>query len=226
VSAILKGDPTTSELRDFRTIMLRPGVSRKTRTHCYDSYLLLCYKNTLTHAGWAVCPYFRNGSCPIDRATRKFDPASGGTKTWKDHIESHESGGAAEILKKKRGREAVESTIVPRKLGAMAKKALAMAAARAVFLDMRPISFAEPSRGISEFAACLFEEGQRMPAAGRPDMTDYLPSAAAVRTSLMDMTTVKLKYDREISIPAAMAVGGGMSSDGLKRSAQVSSTTT
>jgi hypothetical protein len=217
VSAILKGDPTTYELRDFRTIMLRPGVSRKTRTLCYDRYLLLCYKNTLTHVGWAVCPYFRNGSCPIDRATRKFDPASGGTTSWKDHIESHESGGTAGILKKKRGREAVEGTIVPRKLGAMAKKALAMAAARALFLDLRQISFAEPARGISEFAACLFEEGQRMPAAGVPDMTDYLPSAAAVRSSLMEMAAAEQKYDREISIPAAMAVGGGMSSDGLKK---------
>jgi hypothetical protein len=151
VSAILKGDPTTNELRDFRTIMLRPGVSRKTRTLCYDRYLLLCYKNTLTHVGWAVCPYFRNGSCPIDRATRKFDPASGGTTSWKDHIESHESGGTAGILKNKRGREAVEGTILPRNLGAMAKNALAMAAARAVFLDLRPISFAEPARGFLSF---------------------------------------------------------------------------
>jgi hypothetical protein len=110
---------------------------------------------------------------------------------------------------------------VPRKLGAMAKKALAMAEARAVFLDLRPISFAEPARGISEFAACLFEEGQRMPAAGVPDMTDYLPSAAAVRSSLMDMAAAEQRNDREISIPAAMVVGGGMSSDGLKKSAQV-----
>jgi hypothetical protein len=83
-------------------------------------------------------------------------------------------------LKNKRGQETVEGTIVPRKLGAMAKKALAIAAARAVFLDLRPIRFAEPSRGISEFAACLFEEGQRMQAAGVLDMTDFLPSVAAV----------------------------------------------
>jgi hypothetical protein len=114
---------------------------------------------------------------------------------------------------------------VPRKLGAMAKKALAIAAARAVFLDLRPISFAEPSRGISELAACLFEEGQRMPAAGVPDMMDFLPSAGAVRSSLMEMATAEQKHDREISIPTAMVVGGGMSSDGLKKSAQVSSTT-
>jgi hypothetical protein len=41
----------------------------------------------------------------------------------------------------------------------MAKKALAMAAAHVVFLDLRPISCAEPAREISEFSACLFEEG-------------------------------------------------------------------
>jgi hypothetical protein len=71
VCAILQGDPTSYELHDFRDVMPRPGVSRKTRTAHYDIYLLVCYKNTLTHTGWAVCPYFRDGSCSVETVTRK-----------------------------------------------------------------------------------------------------------------------------------------------------------
>jgi hypothetical protein len=56
-----------------------------------------------------------------------------------------------------------------------------------------------------------------MPAAGVPDMMDLLPSAAAVRTALMEMAQHEQAQDRDVSLPGAMLVGGGMSSDGLKK---------
>jgi hypothetical protein len=92
-----------------------------------------------------------------------------------------------------------------------------VAAARAVFTYIRPASVAEPAMGIYEFAACLFEEGQIIPATGLLDITDYLPSAADVRSSSMDTATAEQKYDREIFVTAAKHLGDRMSSDGIRK---------
>jgi hypothetical protein len=60
-----------------------------------------------------------------------------------------------------------------------------------------------------------------MRAAGDPDMMDLLPSAATVRTALMDMAQHEQAQDRDVSLPMAMLVGGGMSSDLLQKRTRI-----
>jgi hypothetical protein len=131
-------------LRKYVDVMGRNGL--KLKSSFYDPYFLLCYKNTLMHASWAVCPYYADGSCVIEKAVRRFQPSQGGTGSFRDHIQSHTG--------RKRGSED-QALILPRKLGADAKEAVAMAAATAFYMDFRPMSFAEPRKGLADFAAAI-----------------------------------------------------------------------
>jgi hypothetical protein len=49
-----------------------------------------------------------------------------------------------------------QKLIAPRKLGADSIMAVAIEAATVVYMDFRPIYFAEPSKGIADFAAGIF----------------------------------------------------------------------
>jgi hypothetical protein len=193
-------------LRKYVDVMKRKGL--KLTSSFYDPYFLICYENTLMHASWAVCPYYADGTCVIEKAGRKFLPSQGGTGTFRDHLQSHTG--------KKRDFED-QKLIAPRKLGADAKKAVAIAAATAVYMDFRPISFAEPSKGLADFAAAVFSEGQKLSASAVPDMDDLLPSAAFVKSCLVELAARGREHDAKYVIPRAKAFGGGMSSDGLKK---------
>jgi hypothetical protein len=57
-------------LRKYVDVMKRKGL--KLTSSFYDPYFLICYENTLMHASWAVCPYYADGTCVIEKAVRKF----------------------------------------------------------------------------------------------------------------------------------------------------------
>jgi hypothetical protein len=206
VRNLYKGVSCGFVLRKYVDVMERKGL--KLTSSFYDMYFLLCYENTLMHASWAVCPYYADGSCVIEKAVRKFQPSQGGTGSFRDHLQGHTG--------KKRKNED-QTLISPRKLGAEAKKAVAMAAATAVYMDFRPMSFAEPSKGLADFAAAIFLEGQKLSASAVPDMDDLLPSASFVKSCLVELAARGRAHDTKIAIPRAKKYGGGMSSDGLKK---------
>ena len=132
----------------------------------YSRYHILCHENSFLHAGWVVCPYVLNGFCAIEKGILKLNPGSGGTNKFGRHIEDHD----------RVRRDAVQ---FPRALDMPCREEIADAAAKAVVLDLRPLSFTEGA-GMAKYAEAIFRAGQSIPAGVSVTSTSYVPSRKLV----------------------------------------------
>ena len=103
--------------------------------------------NTLRLAGWLVWRYVKNDGCPLDRATQIFKTAQSGPSRLESHTKSQKSGSNA------------VSFLLQLPVSAIEK--VALAAALAVCVDVRPFSFCDFFPGTELFAQSTFEMGKR-----------------------------------------------------------------
>jgi len=141
------------------------------KSESYSDYFILCHANSYYHAGWLVCPYYRNGFCSATKGLLEFNPSRGGTRKYKNHMNEHKDN---------------TNSVVPfsRDLSAVCQTSIIEAAVRAVVLDLRPLSFAENNKGLAEFATAVFKSGQTVPPTVCINMKSILPSKSAVTQSL------------------------------------------
>jgi hypothetical protein len=206
VEKVHAGSPTPFHLVAYKDWETR-FESTNRGSPAYRPYFILCHVNTKLSAGWAVCPFYASGQCKIQAAVRKFDPKSGGTTSWSRHSESHKASSQRRIG---------GAQVAILKLGAPAKRALAISATKAIYLDFRPFTYIS-GRGIRFLLETVFREGQRLPDGELPDFGDYIPSASTVAYTLKQQAVEARLDDVANVLPAAMKMGGGMCCDGLKK---------
>ena len=90
------------------------------------------------------------------------------------HIADHDAS-------KKNGNVLLHSLKLP------CRKNISDAAALAVVLDTRPLSFTENKEGIAALLRAVFEAGQSMPCGVKVDPKSYTPSRTAIMNSLREM---------------------------------------
>lgn len=56
----------------------------------YENFFVLCYENTMHHAGRMVFPYVRNVFCPVTKGLFEIDTKKGGTNRFKRHMSEHD----------------------------------------------------------------------------------------------------------------------------------------
>jgi hypothetical protein len=212
VEKLNAGSLTSFKLVSYKDWESRPGSTNR-GSPAYRLFFIICHINTMKSAGWAVCPYFACGQCKIQSAVRKFDPKSGGTTLWSRHNDTHKT--AAQ----RRHQNGISSSL-GFKIGAPAKRAIAISATKSVYLDLRPFSYISERR-MRALLETVFREGQRLPDGELPDFGDYIPSASTVASTLKQQAE-EARLDGIVNVlPAAMKVGGGVCCDGLKKSEQV-----
>jgi hypothetical protein len=199
VEKINAGSLTSFKLVSYKDWESRPGSTNR-GSPAYKLYFIICHINTMQSAGWPVCPYFSCGQCKIQSAVRKFDPKSGGTTSWSRHIDTHKT--AAQ----RRDQNGISSSL-GFKLGAPAKRAIAISATKSVYLDFRPFSYIS-GRGMRALLETVFREGQRLSDGELPDFGDYIPSASTVASTLNQQAEEARLDDIVNVLPAAMKVGG------------------
>ncbi len=91
------------------------------------------------------------------------------------------------------------------------------AAAAAVYNNFQPISWTSEKSGILSFAEAGFQADQCMPVTENVDVCDFLPSSTAIHPSLTRLAMEQRKKDSNDLLMTAMAIGGGVSCDGLNQ---------
>ena len=145
VKELIRGNSTWFELVPFE----KCSTVAKLRSQDYNGYFVVCHVNTLRSPGWFICRYAKNGGCPLYRAIQSFKTIQVGTSRLERHTKSHRNGSNAICFQ--------------RQLPVSAKKKVALAAALALYVDVRPLSFCDGHPGMKHFAQSIFEMGQTVP---------------------------------------------------------------
>ena len=103
----------------------------------YEKFLVLCHANTRYHAGYMVCPYVSGHFCSPRRGLFAIYTKKGGTNRFGRHILEHS--------------KTKDTSTHTQDLGSQCWEEISRAAAMAVILDLRPISFAENQEGIAQY---------------------------------------------------------------------------
>lgn len=149
-----------------------------------------------------MCPYVRNGFCPISKGLFEIDTKKGGTNRFGRHITEHEKGSGKE-------------TRLVQELPSKCRQEIADAAALAVVLDVRPLGFAENKSGMEAYAGAVFRAGQSVPNGVVISSKSYLPSRTAVNSSVSRLANdlrkmFAARMERELK-----RIGGAITIDGL-----------
>ena len=130
---------------DFVSFLKYNAVS-KLRPQNYNGYFVVCHINTLRSAGWLLCRYALNGGCTLEKSLYSFKTIQGGTSRLERQTKRHRSGSATLNFQ--------------RNLPSASRGNLATtAAALAVCLDFRPLSYCDGHPGLVHFGKSIFELG-------------------------------------------------------------------
>ena len=197
VRRVLNGDDTRFDLVPFETY----NKNAKLRSEHYNGFFIVCYANSLRSAGWLVCRYAKNGRCPVEKALQCFKTVQGGTSRLKRHTLAHKNNSG--ILRSQR------------QLPGSAKSKIAEAAAYAVSLDNRPLTFCDGHAGMRIFAKSIFEMGQTIPANEEIDAKSYLPRKVAVTKAIQEISdTLRQKFASRTK-NGMLHFGGAVTVDGV-----------
>jgi len=153
------------------------------------------------HAGFFVCPYVRNGFCPVEDGMFAIDTRKGGTNRFGRHTDVHKKNAGFQV--------------VQRQLAEKCRETVSEAAAMAVLMDLRPFGFAENHEGIAKYAEAVFKAGQTVPYGANISPSSYLPSRTAVRNALGRITT-QMKNSFALKFESTLkSLGGAVTIDGL-----------
>jgi hypothetical protein len=207
VKLLHKGDGTTASeycLVAYKQTAAGKSSSRSQSCHVYDRYYFLCPVNTLTHVGFAVCPYIMNGTCTPEHAVLTILKDGGGTTTATRHLKRHDTQD-----------ETKRNTTFREKFSLNLKRKAADAAVQAVTLDFLPYTWAS-GVGARALLEEVFRTGQMFPASALPDFADYLPSRHVITASLERKARDARSEDRSTFIPYILKTGGAITTDGWK----------
>ena len=197
VKELIRGNSTRFELVPFE----KYNTIAKLRSQHYNGYFVVCHVNTLRSAGWLVCRYAKNGDCPLDRAIQIFKTVQGGTPRLERHTKSHRNGSTAVCFQ--------------RQLPISAKKKVALAAALAVCVDVRPLSFCDGHPEMKDFAQSIFEMGQSVPENEKIDPKSYLPGRTAVTSAVKELSEqLRSNFTSEVQ-NGLLEYGGAATIDGV-----------
>lgn len=172
---------------------------RQLRSQKYKPFLVLCHKNTLRCAGWLLCKFVLTGGCPLRSGLIQFSVSAGGTGKFDRHMMNHSK---------------PSINTFPRILPPGGRSKVARAAAIAVALDHRPISFTDKKKGMSIFAETLFKAGQTFSCNDNIDPASLLPCAKTV-TKELEKLAEEVHYGVRMTVlPRFIASGGAITTDG------------
>ena len=181
IGKLIKGEECRFNLVTFD----KYNAHAKLRSIHYKGYTVLCHANTMRSAGWLLCRYAHNGSCPLEKGLFSFNTEQGGTTRLERPTKSHENG--PNIVQ------------FQRQLPAASRSKVARAAALAVALDTRPLSFCDGHAGMREFARAIFEMGQTVPSHEKIDPKSYLPGRTAVTCAVKELSeSLRAKFVLEM----------------------------
>jgi len=183
--------------RDYR----QSHQGRTLTSSAYSKYSILCHQNSMYHAGWVVCPYVLNGYCGSD-GMLEMNTQKGGTNRFSRHMAKHE-------------KQDTTGQVTAQELSTRCRRNITDAAALAVILDIRPLSFTDNQAGIAAFATQVFKAGQSVPSGIKINPKSYLPSRGAVVDALTRIgKELRIKYSKTLS-DRLKRLGGAVSVDGV-----------
>ncbi|KAI0564986.1 hypothetical protein FGB62_22g915 [Gracilaria domingensis] len=192
-----------NETKNYELVNCRKMSSvRKMRSEYYNNYAVLCQINTQKYACWIFCSYLLTGQCPLHSSVKKLDPEQG-TSVLKNHTKLH-----------KNSKLTAPEAVV--KITERQKKAIINAAAFAVAKDMLPLSFASQNSGMTKFVESVVDACRFVPITARIDIQDMLPSKNAVKEGIQRIAKEYRKNYRVSESENVLALGGSVTSDGLK----------
>jgi len=200
IQFIVADKPCQYQLVEFKNYKNSHQGRVLTSQH-YRKYYVLCYANTMYHAGWLVCPYVMNGFCGKD-GIMELNTSKGGTTRLSRHLHKHE--------------QPVETgQVQDKELSDACRRNITDGAALAVILDLRPLGFAENNPGIAAFATEVFKAGQTCPTGFTINPKSYLPSRQAV-TDAISRTAKQLRtqFAKQLH-DNVKGLGGAVTVDGV-----------
>ena len=156
--------------------------------------------NSKYHAGWMVCPYVQSGFCPVAKGIIPINIRTGGTNKFGSHFANH-------------AKENGEKFQIARDLKVLCSKYISRAAAMAVTIDLRSISFADNHTGVAAFAKAIFEAGQGVTCGVPINCKSYLSSKNAMGTALIEIGVELRSKFREPLKFTLMILGGTVTVD-------------
>lgn len=201
VTKIVKKQPCSYTLVPFPKF----NQVHKLRSAKYKPFLVLCPANTLQSAGYLVCKFVLTGGCKIRGALLRFHSSAGGTGRLDRHMSLHKQSSPLSLT---------------RSLPLGARKEINKAAALAVALDHRPISFSHKKPGMTALAKALFQAGQSVAANDSISPESLLPSAGTVKTEITALAKELRQNFKTGIIEKLLASGGGISTDGVTLTVQ------
>jgi len=167
----------------------------------YQKYKVLCYKNSMFHAGWIVCPYILSGFCKSD-GLLELNAKKGGTNRLSRHLARHETGSNTQQVR-------------PQDLGPRCRRNISDAAGLAAILDMRPLGFTDNHPGKAAFATEIFKAGQSVPVGITINPKSYLPSRQAVSDAVSRIAADLRKNYAKVLLERVSGLGGAVTVDGV-----------
>ena len=146
-------------------------------------------------------PYVLNGNCCVDKGLYPIDTKKGGTNRFGSHLRTHE-----------KSETYLQAT---QDLDAKCREDISRSGALAVLLELRPMRFAEDHEGIAQFAESIIKAGQTVPYGVSFNRKSYLPTKAAINTSLETMVGEWCDAFKEYLKNDLISAGGGVSIDGV-----------
>ena len=145
--------------------------------------------------------YALNGGRPLEKSLYSFKTIQGGTSRLERHIKSRRSGSATLNFQ--------------RNLPRAARGKVATAAALAVCLDLRPLSFCDGHTGLRHFAKSIFELGQTVSENEKIDPKSYLLGRTDVTSAVKDLSNnLRQKYFSDVQ-NSYLRFGGAITIEGV-----------
>ena len=199
VCRIFEGKSSVSDVVPFNNV----NKYKNYRSPFYKSFDVYFHKNTSQSAGYLVCSYARNGGCKLGNAINKFNAQNGGTNRLERHAANHASIDVSPAFN------------FPRPMSDSLKGNIGKAAALAVALDLRPVSFTDGKKGMTLFSNAVFQAGQSTPVSDTITPGSIMPCARTVTKHVHDLANIYRQRFENLYLNGMLAAGGGATKDGL-----------
>ena len=165
------------------------------------------------HAGWMFCPFVLSGFCRLSKGIFEINTIKGGTNKFGRHVLEHDKA------------EGIHNHIA-QDLNDKCRQSITDATALTVVLDLWSFSFAQNNPSMAAYGKAVFKAGQSVPYGVAVNLQSYLPSQAAVKSSLERMVaSLRAKFSTFLQTKL-MVSGGAVTIDSVTLKAQVNITIT
>jgi len=99
IKKIIAGEETAFHLVPFKKYR-HSHQGSYLKSDQYEPYFALCYPHSMFHAGFFVCPYVRNGFCPVEDGMFAIDTRKGGTNRFGRHTDVHKKNAGFQVVQR------------------------------------------------------------------------------------------------------------------------------